>query len=258
VPLVSMAQWYKFVLYYLWIAPHIILAFVAIFTYVRRLHKKYPIFFTYTLYETIVFVLLYSYRGTLAAAAQNVSYRYIFLVTLAGSTALRFGVIQEIFRDLFHAYTHVENLAAAVLWWVGGFLVLISILFVVYSSGTIPENLTAGVALLARSVAMIQVGLLIFCFLFSGVFGLSWRSYAFGIALGFAIFASADLAMWALRLAGFSTHFKLLLNLLPTGSYHVSVLVWLGYLLAVEKPLAAAIPEVREIDQWSGELESLR
>ena len=109
--------------------------------------------------------------------------------------------------------------------------------------------------LLDRSVAIIQAGLLLFLFLFSRMFGLSWRSYTFGIALGFGIFASTELAGWTVRLTALTEHSKDLLDLLPTGSYHVSVLVWLGYLVAAEKPVGAATYTVPEMDQWSGELE---
>ena len=112
-----------------------------------------------------------------------------------------------------------------------------------------------GVSLLSRSVTIIQAGLLLFLFLFSRMFGLSWRSFVFGIAFGFAIFASAQLANWTLELTALTEHSKDLLDLLPTGSYHVSVLVWLGYLLAAEKPVGAATYTVPEMDQWSGELE---
>jgi hypothetical protein len=118
-----------------------------------------------------------------------------------------------------------------------------------------PPGLMAGVSLLDRSVAIIQAGLLLFHFLFSRLFGLSWRSSTFGIALGFAIFASTDLAVWAVRLTGPKEPLLKFLDLLPTGSYHVLVLVWLGYLLKAEKPLGAATYTAPEMDQWSGELE---
>jgi hypothetical protein len=113
----------------------------------------------------------------------------------------------------------------------------------------------AGIALLSRSVAIIQAGLLLVLFLFSRIFGLSWHSCTFGIALGFGVFASTELAVSALHLTDLTEHSKDLLDLLPTGSYHVSVLVWLGYMLATEKPVGAATYSVPEVDQWSGELE---
>jgi hypothetical protein len=139
--------------------------------------------------------------------------------------------------------------------WLTGLLLVAAILSVVYSSGSISDNLMAGVALLSRSVAIIQAGLLLFLFLVSRIFGLPWHSCAFGIAFGFGVFASTELAVSALHLTDLTEHSKDLLDLLPTGSYHVSVLVWLGYLLAADKPVSAATYSVSEMDQWSGELE---
>jgi hypothetical protein len=248
-----MAHWYKFALYYLWIAPHALLAVVPVLMYTRRLHKNFPVFFVYTLYETFEFLLLFtaytSGRGT------GVLYRYAFIATLAGSTALRFGIIQEIFNNVFHDYPRLEATATASMRWVSGLLLVAAILAALYSSGDVSDNLMVGVSLLNRSVTIIQAGLLLFLFLFSRMFGLSWRSFVFGIAFGFAIFSSTELAFWAARLTNPTEHTKSLLDLLPTGSYHISVLVWLGYLLAGEKPVGAATYTAPEMDQWSGELE---
>jgi len=116
----------------------------------------------------------------------------------------------------------------------------------------------SGIMILDRSVAIMQAGLLLFLFLFSRMFGLSWRSFTLGIALGFGIFASTELAYWAVRLTDLTEHSKDLLDLLPTGSYHISVLVWLGYLVAAEKPVRAATCPAPDMDRWSGELERSR
>jgi hypothetical protein len=248
-----MGHWYKFVLYYLWIAPHALLAAVSVLMFVRRLHKNFPLFFAYTLYETLGFLLRFAVYVT--GSGLGTLYRYVFIATLAGSTALRFGIIQEIFNNVFRGYPRLETIATASIRWLTGILLLAAVLSVAYSSATAPNSLMAGVALLDRSVAIIQAALLLFLFLFSRMFGLSWRSFAFGIALGFGVLASTDLAVSALRLTDLTEHSKDLLNLLPTGSYHVSVLVWLGYLVAAEKPVGAATYTVPEMDQWSGELE---
>jgi hypothetical protein len=251
-----MAHWYKFVLYYLWIAPHALLAVVPVLMYTRRLHKNFPIFFFYTLFETFEFLLLFA--AYMIGNGLGTFYRYAFITTLAGSTALRFGIIQEIFNNVFHDYPRLERLASASMRWVTGLLILAAIWTAFYSSASAPDNLTMGVRLLERSVTIIQAGLLLFLFLFSRMFGVSWRSFVFGIAFGFAIFASTELAKWTLELTALTEHSRSLLDLLPTGSYHVSVLVWLGYLLAAEKPVGAATSLVPEMDEWSGELERSR
>jgi hypothetical protein len=251
-----MAAWHKYLLDYLWIAPHALLAAVAVVVFARRLHRDFPIFFLYTLYETIEFVLLYAVASL--NPPHKILYRYLFVTTLAGSTALRFGIIQEIFNHEFSKYPRLESLATVSMRWLTGLLVVAGIILAVYSPGTVSDNLMAGIALLSRSVAIIQAGVLLFLLLFSRTFGLSWRSYTFGIALGFAVFASTELAVWAVRLTDLTEHAKDLLDLLPTGSYHVSVLVWLGYLLKAETPVETEPHRVPELDQWSGELERTR
>jgi len=142
--------------------------------------------------------------------------------------------------------------------WITGILSVSAVWLALHSSAVVSDSLLAGIMLLNRSVVIIQAGLLLFLFLFSRMFGLSWRNYTFGIALGCGIFASTEIAGWTLGLAAATERSKDLLNLLPTGSYHVSVLVWLGYLVAAEKPVGAATYPAPEIDQWSGELERSR
>ena len=51
---------YRFLLYYLWIAPHILLALVAIVMRVKRLDVSFPLFAIYTWYEVAEFVLLFA------------------------------------------------------------------------------------------------------------------------------------------------------------------------------------------------------
>jgi hypothetical protein len=246
---------YKFVLYYLWIAPHVLLAVILALMYARRAYKTFPLFFGYTVYEILQFLVLFFQRREVMAPTHSLFYRYVFMATLAGSTALRFGVIQEIFNDIFSDHPSLEGVATSSMRWVTVLLVLAATVAVMYSSGTVSENLLAGVALLDRSVAVIQAALLLFLFAFSRLFGLSWRSFAFGIALGFGVLASTELVVSAVRMTSPNLHVQEWLNLLPTGSYHVSVVVWLGYLLAVEKHPSMATGTVSEIEQWRGELE---
>lgn len=252
-PCTNMMQWYKFVLHYLWIAPHVLLAVIGTLMFTRRMYKTFPVFFLYTIFETVSFLLRFT--TYMIGPGLGGAYRYVYIVTGAGSTLLRFGIIQEIFNNVFHSYPRLVALATILTRWVAGILIVVAILLASYSSVATSDNLLAGIMLLDRSVAVIQAGLLVFLFLFSHLFGLSWRSYTFGIALGFGLFASTQLAYWAIRLTNLSENSKDLLDLLPTGSYHVSVLVWLGYLRATEKPVGTATQSVPELDQWSGELE---
>jgi hypothetical protein len=105
-------------------------------------------------------------------------------------------------------------------------------------------------------VAIVQCGLVIFLILFSGLLGLSLQSYAFGIALGFGVLSSVELANWAMHIGELSEPTARALNLIPTGAYHVAVLLWFGYLFAPARNMIEAgdVP-LAAVDQWSTELE---
>ncbi len=249
-----MMHWYKFVLLYLWIAPHLLLSVVAVLLLIRRLHTNFPAFFLYAWYEIAEFVLLFGIAVT--GLNKGAWYVRVFLVTLAISTALRFGVIQEIFNNVFREHGHVDALARVSLHWTTGFLLAAATLCAIFVPGEPSDSLIAGVAWIGRGVAIIQCGLVLFLLLFSRLFGLSLQSYVFGIALGFGILSSAELANSAMRTGELTESMSRVLNLLPTGGYHVAVLLWLGYLIApARKVLRPSNVPAGEVDQWNRELE---
>jgi hypothetical protein len=250
-----MIHWYKFVLLYLWIAPHFLLAGVAFLLWKRRLHLKYPVFFGYVCYEIVEFFLLF------LVSQRNLNLRLyyapIYLGTLVISTALRFGIIQEIFNNIFREQEQSETLARGSLRWTTVFLVTVAILCSLFLSGHTASTLIAGAAWVERGVAIIQCGLVLFLFLFSGLLGLSLESYAFGMAFGFGVLSSVELANWAMHTQELSVSAAKVLNLLPTGGYHVAVVVWLGYLMV---PARKSIqppdePVMCDVHHWNNELE---
>ena len=44
-------NWYKALLLFLWISPHVLLGVVAVILCKRRLYREFPFFFAYVLYE---------------------------------------------------------------------------------------------------------------------------------------------------------------------------------------------------------------
>ncbi|MGA2353635.1 MAG: hypothetical protein ABSG02_04010 [Terriglobales bacterium] len=242
-------DWYRFLFYYLWIAPHVLLAVVGVLLLKRNLYKSFPLFALYVWYEIAEFVLLF----TIATTGWYVR---AYLVTLAISTALRFGVIQEIFNNIFSERGPVDALARVSIRWTTAFLLSVAILFAILAPGQTSTSLIAGAAWIGRGIAIIQCGLVLFLLLFSGLVGIRLQNYVFGIALGFGILASVELANWAMHTGDLSKPMAKALNLLPTGAYHVAVLVWLGYLIAPAREMLRSIDApARELDQWNGELE---
>jgi hypothetical protein len=249
-----MMDWYTLLLFYLWIAPHLLLAVVAVLLWKRRLYSNFPVFVLYVWYEIAEFIVLFTISAT--RLHHQLWYLPVFLVTSAISTALRFGVMQEIFNNIFQEQGKVDSLARVSLRWTTGFLLLGAVLFSLFASGQTSNSLLAGAAWVGRGIAIIQCGLVLFLFLFSRVIGVSLQGCVFGIALGFGILSSVELANWALHIGELSVPMARALNLLPTGGYHIAVLIWLGYFLAP----ARKIIQLREIPatdlrQWNTELE---
>jgi len=248
-----MMRWYNVVLFYLWIAPHLLLAVIGVLLLIRRLYTSFPVFFLYTCYELAEFILLFAIR--VIGNNQRTLYAHVFIVTLAISTAIRFGVIQEVFNNVFREHGQVDAIGRVSLRWTTGFLLAAAVLCAI-ASGPAPGGLIAGVAWIARGVAIVQCGLVLFLFLFSGLFGLSLQSYVFGIALGFGVLSSVELANAAIGAGQLTESMARALNLISTGGYHVVVLLWLGYLVAPERKLLQPIDvPVDELDRWNRELE---
>jgi len=229
---------YNALLLFLWIMPHVLLAVSAVVLYRRGLHREFPCFFAYALYEIAEFILLF----TLHAAANRDQYQYAYCVTLLLSIAFRFGVIDEVAKDLFRGSQLLKVTARRSLQGVTVLLLVIGVLLLVYAPGESSARWYAGVFVVNRGAAMVQSGLLLALLLVSRFLGLSWRRPTFGIALGLAVLTSLDLATFALRATFTSAAAKEILNLQMTGAYLICVLIWIGYLLAPDpRPASLAV-----------------
>jgi hypothetical protein len=249
-----MTHWYRSVLFYLWVAPHVLLVAVAVLLWKRRLQTNFPAFLLYVWYEIAEFILLFSI--SLTGLNQGGWYSRVFLGTLAISAVLRFGVIQEIFNNVFRGHGPVEALAAVSLRWITGVLLIAAVLCAIFVSGQTSDNLIADLAWLGRGIAIIQCGLILFLFVFSRLYGLSVQSYVFGVSLGFGILSSVELANWAMRTGELSVSTARALNLLTTGGYHIAVFIWLGYLFAPASVIVQPRElHVGELHHWNTELE---
>ncbi len=247
-------HWYKFLLLYLWIAPHVLLAVVAVLLLKKHLYTTFPVFTIYAWYEIAEFAVLLAI--SLVGLNKGDLYVRVFLATLAVSAVLRFGVLQEVFNNVFREHGQVDVLARISLRWTTGFLLAAAVLGSLFALAQPAASVISGLAWLGRGIAVIQVGLVLFLLLFSRVFGVSLQSYVFGIALSFGILSSVELANWAMHASEITRSMARMLNLLPTGAYHIAVLLWLGYLILPAREIFQArdVPVV-QVDQWNQELE---
>ena len=246
-------NWHKVLSLFLWITPHVLLGVLAVVLCKRRLYREFPVFFAYVFYEIAEFILLFALYSIPGAGKQ---YAYAYCATLLLSVALRFGVIDEVSKDLFRESQFLKVSARRSLRCVTGLLLVMGALLAVYAPGENSAKWIAGVFVVNRGAAMVQCGLLLSLLLFSRFLGLSWRRPAFGIALGLGVLTSVDLAMFALRTAFASWVAVEFFNLLITGAYLVCVSIWIGYLLAPElEPASLTVVSRDEVETWNRELQ---
>jgi hypothetical protein len=247
-------DWHRLLSLSLWISPHVLLGVLALVLCQRRLYRKFPCFVAYVFFEITEFILLFGLRSS----ATGKPYAYVYYATLMLGVALRFGVIEEVSKDLFRNSQFLKVAARRSLQCVTGLLLLTGVLLAAYAPGDNSVRWIAGVSVVNRGAAMVQCGLLLSLLLLSRFLGLSWRRHAFGITLGLGILSSVDLAVYAVRSEFSSGVWVPYLNLLRTGTYLVCVLIWIGYLLLPElEPASLAVLPRDEVEIWNTEFQHL-
>ena len=247
-------DWHRLLSLSLWISPHVLLGVLALVLCQRRLYRKFPCFVAYVFFEITEFILLFVLRSS----ATGRQYAYVYYATLMLGVALRFGVIEEVSKDLFRDSQFLKVAARRSLQCVTGLLLLTGVLLAAYAPGDNSVRWIAGVSVVNRGAAMVQCGLLLSLLLLSRFLGLSWRRHAFGITLGLGILSSVDLAVYAVRAEFSSGVWVPYLNLLRTGTYLVCVLTWIGYLLLPElEPASLAVLPRDEVEIWNTEFQHL-
>jgi hypothetical protein len=250
---------YKIVGLYLWIAPHVLLAVVAVLMIRKKLFTEFPIFLSYAVFEVAQCAVLVTL--TFIPSVSPRQYYYADLVSTIISTALRFGVINEIFQNVFRNYSALSGLGKVLLRWATALLMLVGAVAAAYASSNSLDRLLATLYVSGLAMNLVQCGLLLLLFIFSRSFGLSWRNYVFGIALGLGLYSAIELVNTTVQ-SQFGPSLTLgnirFLNLLLMGTYHAAVLVWIAYLLAPEPALInlKAVP-AHDLAGWNHELERL-
>ena len=246
-----------FVRYYLWIAPHVVLAIVLFASLKKRLHKELPVFCTFTVFETLRFVLLFTVSRFITASSIGV-YLWFLTCTAAIGIPLQLAVIYELAHNLIFSRTSVERILRPVFTWTVAGLVL----FAALTSGSLRdisrEKIWNGFEVLDFSSGLVQVGILVALFLFSRVLQVSWRSRATGVALGFGVSACISLAAAAVR-SGLGKPAFIAVDIAQMAAFHVSVVIWLIYLLLPDRaPVFVGHGfENSDIQVWDQELQRM-
>jgi hypothetical protein len=240
--------------HYLWIAPHVLQLAIVFIMIRRRLVSEFPVFLTYTLFQIVMGATLFAFDHISAVSARQ--YVATQWVDTIGSIVLRFALIYEIFSRIFDPYPALVKLGRLLLRWGVVVLLLVAVAVAARAPNTAPW--LSGIHVMNCAVSLMQSGLLVFLFLFSSYFGLSWRSYVYGVAAGLGIFSSVTLATAALQVATGIAAASYTLDFVTMAIYHCCVVIWLIYLLAPETARLSVkhLPD-NNLEQWNIEMQRL-
>jgi hypothetical protein len=233
-----------------WIAHPALELSLAGIMFWRKLHRTFPIFFAYIVFQVLNFVVLFPiYRSD-----NIMGYFYAYWISAAISLAIGFKVIHEIFLDVFRPYHTLKDLGTVLFKWAALVMLLVAMVVTAASPGGTDTPLAQAVIIGQRCVRVIQCGLILFLLVFSKYLGVSWRQHSFGIALGFGGFASVELVGLAL-FSGGKIHSPTL-SLINTMAYSFSILTWIGYglLKKTSRESSANLLMSQRWDQGLGEL----
>lgn len=253
-----MLQAHSFLWNYLWVAPNVFLLALALVLWKRGLYRQFPSFMVFALVSALGDLAVFGADVARFVSAEN--FWRIDWANLFCESLLKFVVIGEVFSRVLSPYPSISRLGRVLISGFGAVLVLGASLVAAFSRGDDAVRLISGFHLLEQTVFIIELGLVVFLFLFTAYFRLSWDRFAFGILLGLGISACQHLAAWAvIANANPSDHARLLFDFLDMGTFHLCVLIWFYYVLVPEKVVRKSVVPLPEnnLAVWNRELERL-
>jgi len=234
----------------LWLTSIATQAVIAIVMVVKGLHKRLPYFFTYTAY-----IVLSSIAGYAMLPHPRVYFWGYWIQNLL-SWALAFTAIYEIYASLLKEYSVLQKMGTYVFWVIGVLLVTIAVWTAFSQPGSDTSRVLQTFYTLERSVRIVECGLLLTLFIFASFFGLGWKNYLFGIALGFSIFLSMQLAAVAAR-AWFGARFDGLFSWLQQIAYAIGILIWAFYIVKRTREADLRLLAKTQLAEWNETLQEL-
>lgn len=238
--------------YYLWIAPHVLQIVLAVLMIRQRLVREFPVFFAYTVFEISQFCVLFALMHLDFMRAYGV----LYYGGEAISSALRFAIIYEILSKILRDYSPLRRVKHLLFHWSTAALMILAVLIVAYTPSMQTDSAVFVQNVLDRTISIIQCGLLLLLLGLSRFLKVSFKSFAFGIALGLGIYDALKLLDWGLadRFGGLETSDWF--NMIVMAAYHCSVLFWV-VTLGLARTQRVRGPEVSPstLEQWDSTLE---
>lgn len=232
---------------------------LVVFLWRRRLLRRMPWFFAYTVWVMASSPILV-FMWLQAAARQYVSPAtfYTNWAAEAVSVALGFAVVYEVFTEVFEPYEGFRRLAPVLFRWCGVGLLLLGSAGALLSSPDHTLRVVAGLLVLERTLRLVQVGLLLLVLITGRYLRIAWKRDMLGVALGFGMYAAVSIVCTTLQAQNGPVAFYAL-GLVAGTAYTCAVMIWVAYFLAPQPAveLAKVAPKNTEVEQWNQALSHL-
>jgi len=243
---------------YLWVAPNLLSLLLGYLIWRRGLSRQIPAFLAFSILAGLGDLAVFGADIAPFVSAHN--YWRTAWAALLLEAVLKFFVIGEVLSKLLMPYSSVSGLGRKLVSGSGAVLVLFAGLIAGFAHGDNPFRLISGFHLLEQTVFVVELGVIVFLFIFAAYFHLSWDHLSFGILLGLSLSVCQYFATWAvIANASPSEHTRTLFDLLGMATYHVCVLIWFYYVLVPQKVVTKSVVPLPEnnLAVWNRELERL-
>ena len=245
-----------FARYYLWIAPHALLAVFLVCLFRRRWQRQLPVFTSFVVFKLIQFAVLFAI--SLHSPFSAPMYRWALVFGAAISSILELAVIYELANELLLSHSSRASVLRPAL----RGLLAVFLLGAAIGSGALSDISLQRVfnvfEVVDFSSNLIQAGMVLALFIFARALRLSWKSWVAGVALGFGVSACIDLASAALR-AGFGSSSFIAVDVTEMASFHVSVVIWLVTVFLADHtpPFPESQLKLSDLEVWDHELKRM-
>lgn len=190
----------------------------------RKLHRVFPRFFSYILFQIVksgfLFVIYHDFEA---------SYFDAYWTANAISVLLAVAVMDELLHNLFEEYGGIQNLGTIIFRWACGVLLVLSIVNAFSTQAATVDRVVAAVLGFDRSVRVMQCGLVLLLLVLCRLVRQCWRQHVFGVALGFGVSASVELILVSI-LMQYGNGSAGIVSLTNSAAYNAATLIWIGYM----------------------------
>jgi len=209
--------------YLIWLIGPVLQVLLLIVMVRRKLQQEFPRFFSYILLQPIKSVCLF------------IIYRFYpdqyfgaYWVGNAISVLLSIAVMDEVLNRLFEDYGTIQSIATVVFRWACVVCLVVAVVGILTTGEGVLDHVETIVMSLERSARLLQCGLFLLVMFLAHSLRSWWRRQAFGIALGFGIFASIEALLMTVAL-NHGSGIAPILSTVKSLTYNAITVVWIFY-----------------------------